>query len=718
MDRPPPTRPMRRAGSGRFPVKVSTGAGDFPPDPASPAGVQSSRPNPPASSRSHSRVPSQQQNHVIAAAAASRRPAATPLVIGLERSRSNSEGILQAARSKRMGIVSRKTSELGTVVEARPARLSHYRGLSHGSVMDDKSASNGTPSSADGSSGPVSPAENDHVRGTYVRRLSSLPEHKRESRSPNHVVEGAKGILYALHLVQPHISTLIIVVRDERSKRSSLERVFYNAATHVDELDRELHRFEKADDEDDSSATASVDGIRRACLTCVMAYQVVGSLLLRSVRRIVSRGDPRYVRSLLLLVYNSLVEVRNACVNVSMLSRSRRQPRRIASKHRPRERSLTPTQERVQPGQRLRSATVIKHSGSSTATATATATAAAAAAASTSKGRRAQIQPPAPLKINGNGHPKPPAMSNSQSSGTNGTPASAEAFAIPSLIYGDSSRHDHGVQSPEEAEEERQFEKIFLTLTRAYEIVLKALPSVKHQFVRCIEVCKKQETQKELKSLWHSLDQRCSFAMQMAETVRTRLSTIKLKEPGVRNEKEFWELCNTFVKAFVETALLVKDARKLELIPNDVLQILRPVQQAVKEVGVLIDASPWKYLAAPQPSSSAPPAITQAMIHTGLQQALSGLSVVGQTAPSSTAPALGPYVTPLPATPLSAALGPAAQATVPFIVPSQRLNVFDRADMLLSAPSRTLNGGVTDLHGQSPNILSPLGSRSHSRHPK
>ena len=518
MDRPPPNRPIRRAGSGRFPVKISTGAADLAPDPASPASQH--RPNPPVSSRSHSRVPSQHSNNAVTSSA--RRPTATPLTVGLERSRSNSEGILQAARAKRMGIVSRKASDLGTVVESRSNRLSHYRGLSHGSVMHDK-PTNGNTASRDGSASPASPAETDRYRGTYVRRLSSLPEHKRESLSSNHIIEGAKGILYALHLVQPHISSLIVVVRDEGTKRSSLERVFYNATTHVDELDRELHSFELGTDEDDEAPRATIEGVRSSCLTCVMAYQVVGTLLSQHVRQIVSHGDPRYVRTLLLLIYGSLVEVRNACVNLCLLYKGRKQAQRIEQRPSFRTRSITPTQERPNPSQRLRSETVVRHSNSRT--------------------RRPQAQPPAPLKINGNG----PGPVSSHSSNSSATPMSAESFAIPSRIYGESARIN-GYTGADEADEERQFERIFLTLTRAYEIVLKALPSVQHQFVRCLEVSRKQDTQPELRSLWQALDQKCAFSLQMADVVKVRLSTIKLKEPGVRNQREFWELCNAFVK--------------------------------------------------------------------------------------------------------------------------------------------------------------------------
>jgi hypothetical protein len=121
----------------------------------------------------------------------------------------------------------------------------------------------------------------------------------------------------------------------------------------------------------------------------------------------------------------------------------------------------------------------------------------------------------------------------------------------------------------------------------------------------------------------------------------------------------------------------------MQLLPSEIIITLRPVQKASREAGRLIEASPWSFLAdinANQPAIYGPPLQTQQAQHqqsasTSLLQPNSGLS---------------PQSVPLPATPLSAALGPAAQATVPSTPVSTYsdrvfvVDVFQMADTLLS----------------------------------
>lgn len=184
---------------------------------------------------------------------------------------------------------------------------------------------------------------------------------------------------------------------------------------------------------------------------------------------------------------------------------------------------------------------------------------------------------------------------------------------------------------------------------------------------------------------------------------------------------------------------------------------------------MLIETSPWKYLADVQPrvplGMHAGPgpinvAQAQAQAHT---HAAAGAGV-GSTYTNGGGAISSPYIAPLPATPLSAALGPAAQATVPTTSASVSVsasttmtassfassststftssggsggggglrngmfsgNVFERADSLLSAPSRsgTMTGsgggggvGTYSSHGShNPTMVSPLSSRiNHTR---
>ncbi|RAL65383.1 hypothetical protein DID88_000951 [Monilinia fructigena] len=330
---------VKRVVSGRFPIRVE----GVPPSPAQPRA-------PPIPSRSHQRGFSQQN-------AALRRPGVLPLTIGStnERVRSNSEGLLQANRdrpdrssvdrSRRMGIVSRKAAELGTVDETnRSNRYSlHNRGLSHGSAMQGNSiGSNGNTMS------PASPADS-AGRATYVRRLSSLPERKRESTSPDPIIEGAKGVLYALFQVHPLIETLIGLVRNPGEKKTTLERVFYNAKTHVEELDQDVQHYDSYSEEDEEASPRSNENVKRSCLTCVV---------------LLINGDPRYIRTLLLQLYGSVAEVRNAGASLFPPGQSRtgRHPdSNYEAGSYVRDRSLTPTRERPGTSFRTRSATVIQH---------------------------------------------------------------------------------------------------------------------------------------------------------------------------------------------------------------------------------------------------------------------------------------------------------------------------------------------------------------------
>lgn len=491
----------KRVMSGRFPIKVN---GTDVPDLRSPA---LPRP-PPIPSRSHYRGLSQQN-------AALRRPGVMPLTIGNanERLRSNSESLAQASRerqeraadrSRRMGIVSRKASELGTVDETRSNRYSHYRGLSHGSAMQGPSGANGISNSRS----PVSPADSVAQRATYVRRLSSLPERKRESTSPDPIIEGAKGILFALFQVHPLIQSLLGLARDSPNKRTSLERVFYNASTHVEELDRDIQNYDTYSEEDEEISPRSNENVHRACLTCVSAYIHVCSLLSRNVETLLNNGDPRYIRTLLLLVYGSLAEVRNA--GVSLFPQGQRQLMRAQQsdpdtmRFQPRDKSVTPTRERPGGGPRFRSATVVQHSNNQLRVAT--------------------------------DAPPPPFIRSATM--TSATPRSGESFG---------SNSTSGGKGGDFTEEDRLFEKIFLRLQQSSEMAIRTLPSVNSHFVTAMKISNQQSSPDQPKQFWQVLIQKCTIALQNADVLKARLSLIKLKEPGIRTQSAFWELCNAFI---------------------------------------------------------------------------------------------------------------------------------------------------------------------------
>lgn len=508
-------RPMKRVMSGRFPIKVN---GTEVPDLRSPA---LPRP-PPIPSRSHYRGLSQQN-------AALRRPGVMPLTIGNsnERLRSNSESLLQASRersdrSRRMGVALKsKEPNLVTVDEAKSNRYSHYRGLSHGSAMLGGST---TVNGGITSRSPASPAESTQ-RATYVRRLSSLPERKRESQSPDPIIEGAKGILYALFQVHPHIQSLIGLARDTTNKRTSLERVFYNATTHVEELDRDLQSYITYSEEDEEVSPRSNENVQNACLTCVSAYIHVCALLERNVETILNNGDPRYIRTLLLLVYGSLAEVRNAGVNLFGNEISKivvtEAPSNGTLRPHTRDKSVTPTRDRPNPGSRSRN-------GSRNGT-----------AMQSSDGLRVggEVQQPAFLATSSRSGTMTSTLSAS-------TPRSGESFGSTSTSAGPLRNIP---VTGEFTEEDRQFEKIFLNLQDSAELALKQLPNIDNSFMKVMQINSQRGYSNRLRLQLQILIQKCQMAMQTAGALKARLSLIKLKEPGVRRETAFWDLCKTFL---------------------------------------------------------------------------------------------------------------------------------------------------------------------------
>ncbi|KAL4873187.1 hypothetical protein BDV12DRAFT_98421 [Aspergillus spectabilis] len=667
-------KPVKRGVSSRFPVIPSTGDGVS--DTKSPS---LSRP-PPIPLKSHYRIAS---GH--GSVFGLQRPGVFP---GLnERNRSNSEGIIQASfatRSKRMGVISRKNTDLGTLDEMRPYRNSHLRGLSYGSILR-------TRPSISNSSSPSSPRERRRPKDEFVNRMSSLPEHKGEWETGEPIIKSAKGILFALFQVQSHVYALINVIKRDDERRNSLEIVFYNASTHVDRLNEALENAENSRTDEMEPMRTFYEAVKRECETCIMAYSHVGTQLRNSLDRIVANGDPRYVRSLMLMIYGSVIELRNACAGLEVpvgtqTKISGKAPgtdinRRSVNPDRFPGPTVTPTRGR-EPSfstRRLRSDTTILHpqintNGTLPASTTYHSAVSSPGFASTpfSYGARSRSS----SRSNHINTSVPSSLA---------TPRSGESFPpMPTSVV----PRINPLTGLDEIEEERIFEKIFYQLTAAYTAALQALPIARRQFTRSLEVAEQNREFDDIQMLWNNLIRRCRLCLEVSEALGLRLSNMKIKEPGggMRNQREFWQLCKAFMQSFVELVTDMREVRSMHLLPSEVIVILRPVQKASREAGRLIEASPWSYLADMAPGNAPP-------------------TIYGPPLPSQNShphnqhhPQLNTNLSPqsmhLPATPLSAALGPAAQATVPSTPASAYSDkffegdVFQRADSLLSMPNQ------------------------------
>ncbi|KAI2631856.1 putative cell morphogenesis protein Sog2 [Hypoxylon sp. NC1633] len=618
-----PRMPIKRVVSGRFPIRVN---GSDVSDPRSPAIL---RP-PPIPSRSHARGLSQQNTAI-------RRPGVMPLTIGNpnERLRSNSENLLQTSRAerpserhRRMGIVSRKASELGTLDEDQANnRFSHYRGLSHGSSMTGHLNPNVAVIS------PNSPAEPLLHRPNYVRRLSVLPEQRRESKFFDPIVESAKGILYAIFQIHPTIQLFTRVANEGTTKRSSLEIVFYNTNFHIEELEQEIQKHEFAT-ENGPYTPRENENVQRAVLTLINAYSHICSLLLENMNTIVDNGEPRYIRTMMMMLYHSIMELR---ITANEITGAAHQPvngqgyqSAIGDTIRAhsRESSMTPTVERPSVGGRPRPGAFV-HNPSNL---------------------RVTTDMNVPY-INGTGR---------MAQVTSATPRSGESFASPNgdLRYPTDFTAD-----------ERQFEKIYLSLQKSSDLVMRILPNINQQFVVYRRSAENQRAPDRIVRCWKGLVAKCSIAIADTERLKERLSLIKLKEPGVRTDPLFWSLCKSFIDSWAEFGSRLKSSMDQISFPLDIRTRLRPIQISVKETNQFIMASPWVYL----------------LRHTGSISDSSSHYSPSHYSSSSAATQIS-----LPMTPQSAALGPAVQATVPSTPQSASFanafngNVFERADALIS----------------------------------
>ncbi|KAI1107407.1 RAM signaling pathway protein-domain-containing protein [Jackrogersella minutella] len=640
-----PRMPIRRVVSGRFPIRVN---GSDVSDLRSPAVL---RP-PPIPSRSHARGLSQQNTAV-------RRPGVMPLTIGNpnERVRSNSETLLQASgagrpseRNRRMGIVSRKPTDLGTLEEGQANnRFSHYRGLSHGSSMTGNLDPNGASVVS-----PNSPAEPLLNRPNYVRRLSVLPEQRRESRVFDPIIESAKGILYAIFQIHPMIQLFTRLTNDGTTKRSSLEIVFYNTNFHIEQLEQEIQKHEFTT-ENSPYTSRENENVQRAVLTLVNAYSHVCSLLMNNMNTIVENGDPRYIRTMMMLLYHSIMELR---ITANEITGGNSEPILGQGYPRPgiedtikahsRESSRTPTIDRPGPGSRPRPGAFV-HNPSNLRVAT-------------------DMTVP---YINGTGR---------MAQVTSATPRSGESFA--------SSNGD--IRFPiSSSADERLFEKVFLALQKSSDLVMRILPNINQQFHAYRRSAENQRAPEHIVHCWKGLVAKCSIAIADTEHLKDRLSLIKLKEPGVRTDPLFWTLCKSFIDSWAEFGGKLKSSMDQISFPLDIRTRLRPIQISVKETNQLIMNSPWAYL----------------LRHAGN---ISDASLYHS--PSHYSSSSGVTQIHLPMTPQSAALGPAVQATVPSTPQSASFanafsgNVFERADALISmgglsmSRTGTMNSASTSLN--------------------
>ena len=606
---------------------------------------------PPIPMRSHYRIPSGQKE-------ALRRPGLAPLSIGNERNRSNSESVLQATQSnrmKRMGYVTKKQSGLGKVDEMQTNRNSfHSRGQSHGSALHER----GNTSVKNIEHNLSGSLYTNHHHHNFVRRLSSLPEHRKESTTSTYVAESAKSVLYSFHQVHPPTSTLIRVVKEKTVlKKTYLEKVQFCATDQLHILDSALQKSETYP-KPWNPETPTNNHVSGSCESVLVVYQSFITCFLRSLARLVFTGDHRYIRTMLLLMQGGVVEKRNGCSNVAVKSKKDNQGKAInpqisvtsGQRLRRDDRSLTPTREHPNPQRRWRNGTTFQPTGYFSPVPSGAQTA-------------------VPLYVNGRSrsNSRTGPFLNSNTSSIANTPRSGESFMVPGTpqirsrsnsALGGYFNPAHNLLNP--PEHDAIFEKIYNCLVRTVELSQKDIPPILIQATKCLGVAETSEKNKPFVNLWSAIILRSQHCLEICDILKTRLRSIKLNDTEIRYARDFWRLCTKLFDGVIKLLDGIKEARRLELISKDMIYAIKPILKTVKEATHLVSTSPWSQLLeaeTPERTVVTPQPIVSGVHHGDQQQ--------HHRYRSRTGSGNSPYLNNIPATPLSAALGPAAQATLP-----------------------------------------------------
>jgi hypothetical protein len=422
-------------------------------------------------------------------------------------------------RNKRMGIITRKPAEEKRFVPRMDNRSSHLRGLSDNSALQTGVA----PAVNPDSSSPTSPIDGvEHRSAAFVRRLSSLPEGKRKSQMDDPFLDLARGFLYALDQIHAPIKRLIGNSKD--GTRSELEKACRHAYNAANELEQLLQKATSHDEEIEEDEHAKIGvAVRRSCESCMDTFEKLVVTLQADLRKVITEGNQQCVRTLMLLLYGSLVEIRNSC---SRLGVEMRPAPRAAKRSVSRGRYLSPAPAPANPVTSLRVRDRTPHerslsrsnSTSKTVIPAGIVPARAVAGPSISRsGSNASLVPPA-VTVN------PYAGSTARNSRSN------------------------TLMSVDEGEEEVQFDVIAKQLANACDFAMQALPRCDAIVATSRRLVQDRTATAAELEVFDTIMDRCRIAFEAAKQLRSTLANLKFREPGTKNQLDFWQLVMSFVR--------------------------------------------------------------------------------------------------------------------------------------------------------------------------
>lgn len=100
---------------------------------------------------------------------------------------------------------------------------------------------------------------------------------------------------------------------------------------------------------------------------------------------------------------------------------------------------------------------------------------------------------------------------------------------------------------PDDGDEIEQFERIFIKLRAACDIAYHALPHC-HTEITVHKDNAETAGKARAAHCWSLALTRCNAVIRANQALTARLKQVKLKDPGVRHQREFWQLCDAFVQ--------------------------------------------------------------------------------------------------------------------------------------------------------------------------
>ncbi|KAF9520540.1 hypothetical protein BS47DRAFT_1311488 [Hydnum rufescens UP504] len=173
----------------------------------------------------------------------------------------------------------------------------------------------GSPSALPTSSKPeIDAVPIDNERNLYFRRLSTLPKPRESDKMPTgllNIVDSIRGILFSLSQIYSAVRNYTVSAIDERTS-GVLGKVLNPASSYLSGLINALDKFDSISERGGIPPPVVCRSLLESCKDNVAVFGKVTSVLQLQLKVLSASHDPRYTRTLLLMLYGSTAEISNS----------------------------------------------------------------------------------------------------------------------------------------------------------------------------------------------------------------------------------------------------------------------------------------------------------------------------------------------------------------------------------------------------------------------